>query len=203
MSNCQDRSVGPGPFTLTPSGTGKCATSGGPPSGTGSALVVVVVFTSLGAVPLGSEGNEVDADADRDGDAEVDADGDGGGDGSAFGSSVPPQPDTTTSASSEPAAAAARTARVLVTVDPPGRGNGRRRRYRTQPRATSLARPHAVRVRPHHPRVTPVRGARPSGDVRRGSGSRLGGRRRGQRGLPSVRAGCGGGRDQWRFRAPR
>src|SRR3954447_2041647 len=118
MSNCQDRSVGPGPFTLTPSGTGKCATSGGPPSGTGSALVVVVVLTSLGAVPLGSGGNEVvpDADRDGDGDAEVDAD----GDASALGSPPPPQPATTASASSEPDAAAARTARVLVTVDPPG-----------------------------------------------------------------------------------
>src|SRR3954451_21316433 len=106
MSNCQDRSVGPGPFTLTPSGTGKCATSGGPPSGTGSALVVVVVLTSLGAVPLGSGGREVVADADRPvyraADGEVDAD----GDGSAFGSSAPPQPATTASASSEPAAAA-------------------------------------------------------------------------------------------------
>src|SRR4029078_4777723 len=106
MSNCQDRAVGPGPFTLTPSGTGKCATSGGPPSGTGSALVVVVVFTSLGAVPLGSGGNEGAADADRDGDAEADADGDGGGDGSAFGASVPPQAQTTTGPRSPTAPAA-------------------------------------------------------------------------------------------------
>src|SRR6476469_3127806 len=109
MSNCQDRSAGPGPFTLTPSSAGKCATSGGPPSGTGRAGVVVVVFTSFGAVPLGSGGTEVDLDAD------------GGRDGSASGASSPPQPDTTASASSEPAAAAARNARVLVTVDPPGR----------------------------------------------------------------------------------
>src|SRR4029078_7547859 len=99
MSNCQDRSVGPGPFTLTPLGTGKCATSGGPPSRTGSALVVVVVFTSLGAVPLGSGGNEVDADADRDGDAEVEVDADGDGGGSAFGASAAPQPPHTTRAS--------------------------------------------------------------------------------------------------------
>src|SRR4029078_7676672 len=140
MSNCQDRSVGPGPLTLTPSGTGNFATSGGPPSGTGSALVVVVVFTSLGAVPLGSGGREVDAEGD--------------GSASGFGaSSAPPQPAPTGRASSDATAAAGHTGegeqrgacrggpdgtRAGHGWIPPAAENGRRRRYRTDPRELAL-----------------------------------------------------------------